>query len=289
MVCSASGASHTSEAGVRIALGHDSHATIVGSITEELVSKDSTPDVQPAESKVFAFKKGLLTQEAAAEVLRAVPLGTDPSSKHFAARLKSIRFVTVIGGNVKCFTQDYFAQHAGYNDFSGGYARHYTLIPDEILAGPLADVILGFTKHFDLPEKTCLLVQIQETTLVKRSNRESVTGQGIHSDGTDAAAIICLHRGRGVSGVRNQFHGKLDGSQALCEPTVLETGDAAIFRDNAIYHLVTPGVCAPTDDADDSKRTIMLIHSPAEHLMNGTANGGNTLGTNASSIKLREQ
>ena len=63
----------------------------------------------------------------------------------------------------------------------------------------------------------------------------SVTGQGIHTDGANLAALLCIHR-QNVKGALNTFHDNLLGSQPLCEPTVLEPGKIAYFKDNSLYH-----------------------------------------------------
>lgn len=237
--------------------------------------------------------KAFLPDQSRSEALSRVHLGPDPSSQHFAERLKAIRFLTVIDGLVQCFSQDYFVQNADYNDFSGGYKRKYPLIPDEVLTGSLADVVFSFTTRYQIPEKTILLAQIQTTifrarsALPKAASTQSVTGQGIHTDGANRAAIVCLRRGKGVIGALNQYYAELDDSQPLCEPTVLEPGDISYFKDNVLFHYVSPGTCDPNGSREDSTRTIMIIHSPAEQYMTGRKNPENQLGAKESDVQLR--
>jgi hypothetical protein len=246
---------------------------------EELVAKPSTS---------FDFVKGFLSKEACCKVVSNTELGLDPSSMHFAERRKAIRFLTVIDGRIQTYTQDYFVQNEGYNEFSGGYKRQYELIPQDVIAGSLASAIFAFTRRFNIPEKTVLLAQIQTTVFRPVERYESVTGQGIHTDGADRACILCLHRGSNIEGSLNQYHLKLDGSMPLCEPTLLETGDISFFKDNEIFHYVTPGGCSNTGMPEDCTRTVLIIHSPAEQYLSGRPNLGNSLSTRPSSVKLRE-
>uniref|UniRef100_A0A7S4MB09 2OG-Fe dioxygenase family protein n=1 Tax=Odontella aurita TaxID=265563 RepID=A0A7S4MB09_9STRA len=239
----------------------------------------------------FEFSERFLSSDVCKRVMQKVDLGLDPSSEHFAERHKAIRFVTVINRRVQCFSQDYFVQNEDYNDFSGGYKRHYKLIEEDACIA-LQETVLKFTDYYSIPEKTVILLQIQ-TSIVKtqhKMRRESVTGQGIHTDGADHALLVCLHRGSGVEGAMNQFHANLDGSEPLCEPKILEQGTAAFFKDNELYHHVSP-ICLneamSSSEKDGNTRTILLLHSPAEIYMQGFSNKLNLLTRRDSAVKLR--
>jgi len=244
-------------------------------------------DVRPK----FEFFPRVLSSDTREKIMNGLTLGPDPTSEHFTERSKAIRFVTVINGKVQSFAQDYFKQDSAYNDFSGGYRRRYALIPEDICESALKDILLNFTSYYQIPEKTVLLVQIQTSHFQKNGRRGSVTGQGIHTDGSDRAMLVCLHRGCNVTGALNQFHGALDGSQPLCEPTELKPGGAVMFKDNELYHYVSPGKAAHAAESlrTDAQRTVLLVHSPAEMFMQGLPNTSNDLGTKAGKVKLREQ
>jgi len=130
-----------------------------------------------------------------------------------------------------------------------------------------------------------------QTSCIKSLTRETITGQGIHTDGADRAILICLHRGQHVEGALNQFHKALDGSMPLCEPKALGLGEAVAFKDNEIYHYVTPGNKSRVkeNEQEDATRTIILMHSPADAYMRGLPNESNLLGANPFSVKLRDE
>jgi len=234
--------------------------------------------------------KGFLPDQDRLHVLENLEFSKDPTSSFFAERFKAIRYVTVKGDKVETFEQDYFIQHAGYNDFSGGFKRHFNLIPEELFQSVLADVVLKFSRYYCIPDGTILFVQIQTSLLEENSRRQSITGQGIHTDGHDRAMLLCMHRGSHVRGALNQFHQQLDGSEPLCDPVLLEAGDAVMFKDNEIYHYVTPGKGISALDAGDSdtRRTMLLIHSPAECNLDGGMSQTNSLRTSKKRITLRD-
>jgi len=270
--------------------------------------------VDDSDLPLFQHVKGFVSEEDRAAILSGIALGHDPSSAHFAARTKAIRFVTIIQGKPMAFAQNYFVQNADYNDFSGGLRRVYSLIPSEWIeeSGPVGKMVLQFAEYYRIPEKTVILVQIQTSFMRELNRTESITGQGIHTDGADRACIVCLHRGSGIFGPANQFHAKLDGSKPLTEPKILEHGEACFFKDNEVYHYVTPGGCkkgadasaasapAPSSETQEAsvagatagavnQRTIMIMHAPAEIYMMGIENKNNTLGSRVSSVKLRDE
>merc|ERR1712151_363578 len=85
----------------------------------------------------------------------------------------------------------------------------------------------------------------------------SVTGQGIHTD----------------------------GKEPLCTPRILQEGDVSFFKDNELFHYVSPA--GPEDPSEDMARTMLLIHYPAEEVLVGGISPKNDLGTRAAGVKLR--
>jgi len=249
-----------------------------------------------ADKPSFELFSNLLTDDEMQHVRESVDESNDHTSVHFAKRSKAIRFVMIINGRVQVFSQNYFAQPKTYNDFSGGYRRYYGLVKEELFenSAPLAKFVLKFADYYSIPPKTAMLVQVQTSYFdapeYRRNIRVSVTGQGIHTDGLDRSGILCLHRGKLIEGAENQFHGSLDGSEPLCDPVRLEAGDCAFFKDNEIYHYVTRGaVAGEWSDYNDISRTVVIIHSAAEMVMDQIENPRNTLGTKGSLVKLRDE
>jgi len=88
-------------------------------------------------------------------------LSFDPSSKHFADRYKSIAFVLWIEKDQRAYqlSQNYFAQAAKYNDFSGGYRRYYSRVPEEvIMRDDVQQLFRDYMRSSRLPDKSVLLV-----------------------------------------------------------------------------------------------------------------------------------
>ena len=126
-----------------------------------------------------------------------------------------------------------------------------------------------------------MLVQIQTSLVTETANsaisrRSSITGQGIHTDGADVAAIVCIERD-GVEGAENVFYADLQGKVALCDKTLLQPGTAAYFCDNRLYHYVSRADKQEGRE-EPGRRTVMILHSPGEMYLSGVANERNELG-----------
>lgn len=265
----------------------------------------------------FEFVPRALSQSVVQKLLASVEMGLDPScgeGRYFVPRRKAIRFVLVFQGKLFPLSQDFFVQPAEYNDFSGGYQRRYQLLPHELFANPagshsvlggtgkqvgacldgrglLFDAVTRFVRAYKLPDKCIILLQIQtsEVPLLEveekgDSDQHSLTGQGIHTDGTERAFLVCLHRGAGIRGADNVFHARLDGSRPLCELVTLEAGSGVLFKDNRVFHQVTRGHGTA---GEDNCRCMLLMHATAEFLLCGDPNPNNRLGRNEASVQLR--
>lgn len=249
-------------------------------------------DSDECASPKFQFIPGMLSEEEIHGIQNFANqhLGIDESSAYFMRRKKAIAFVFVLHGKVYSLEQNYFVQHESYNDFSGGIRRQFAKISDSILQNELHKVVLRFAEHNGIPDKAIMLIQIQTSEVDRSEEGEfrrqlSITGQGIHTDGHEKAMLVCVRR-QNVMGAMNQYYEDLDGKQPLCEPCVLQEGDASFFTDNELYHYVSPaGPAVPTEDM---ARTMVLMHYPAEEALTGTASPKNTRGTRRSLIKLRE-
>eukprot|EP00984_Skeletonema_dohrnii_P004998 scaffold1769_cov132-Skeletonema_dohrnii-CCMP3373.AAC.15 len=181
-------------------------------------------------------------------------------------------------------------RNSGYNDFSGGYKRFYKLIPEDMLKSEAKSVILQFKRYYNIPDGTIMLVQIQssiiEPSTSLSSSRTSVTGQGIHTDGHSQAILVCLER-KNVSGAENSFFKDLNGTEQIGKGKILNEGDAVLFRDNELYHYVSPAL--PKDTSKLMRRSVMLVHSPADNVLDGTISKENSLGRRESFVKLRNE
>ena len=217
-------------------------------------------------------------------------MGLDPSSKYFCTRYKAIRYVTWMKMSSSkdlawplSISANYFIQSAKYNDFSGGYKRSYSIIPDEIILDEdMQTLICEFAEAARLPDGALLLIQIQTTVPTDNTPRD-VTGQGIHTDGTDSAAMLIISR-KNVNGAVSGIYADLDGKQPLMKKQ-LEPGATIFWRDNSIFHDVSD-ICLK-DASKPGERTVMIIHTDARCLLCGNSNSNNSLGTNAASRQLR--
>jgi hypothetical protein len=223
-------------------------------------------------------------------------LGEDPSSKYFITRTKSIAFVLVIGDNVYPLERNYFVQNSAYNDFSGGYRRYYSTISNDLLQSSLKRSILDFASYWRIPDRSIVLIQLQCSTIdppeastsseakTYAETKNDVTGQGIHTDGSDRAMLLCCERDN-VRGAENSFHASLAGDKPLCPPRALAEGDALYFKDNALFHHVSDAF--PADPARPMRRTMLLMHYPGDIYLDGGRNPRNALPTRAASVVLR--
>lgn len=224
-------------------------------------------------------------------------VGEDKTSDYFIKREKAIAYVYVINNKVVTLTHDLIYQHESYNDFSGGYARRYKLIPESIILGCAKDIIFEFKEHFSIPDRTIFLVQVQSSIIEASSSEDdnadednesigSVTGQGIHTDGLSNAMVLCIERSN-VEGAANSFYKDLQGDEQIGEERELEEGDAVFFHDDKVFHYVSRAMSR--DMTKPMRRAVMLIHSPAEHIMTGSIFSGNLRGSNrTSSVSLRD-
>ena len=136
-------------------------------------------------------------------------IGPDPTSEHFAERYKTLAFVYHQGGEWYQIDQDYVVQPAENNDFSGGYKRFYRQMPKSYLESPLVRKALDLKKdHFNIPENELIITQVMRCHFKPDDTTDGVskciTGQGVHTDGSDAAMIMVLERNN-VKGAANFF------------------------------------------------------------------------------------
>eukprot|EP00537_Pseudo-nitzschia_pungens_P011673 CAMPEP_0172386154 /NCGR_PEP_ID=MMETSP1061-20121228/3744_1 /TAXON_ID=37318 /ORGANISM="Pseudo-nitzschia pungens, Strain cf. pungens" /LENGTH=304 /DNA_ID=CAMNT_0013115439 /DNA_START=139 /DNA_END=1056 /DNA_ORIENTATION=- len=249
-----------------------------------------------SEPPIFEFERAAISEKKRIELMSFAidGLGDDPSSKHFMARKKSIVYVMVIDDQVYCLQTDYFIQSASYNDFSGGCKRCYRLLPEKLVQKTLSKFVINFAKRFDIPNYAIILMQLQSSIQEisasgddeKQESSTDVTGQGIHTDGTSFAAILCVERSN-VNGAYNSLYADLQGEETLLPPTVLEEGDALYFEDKSLYHYVSDA--KPIDAEKDLKRTVLTMHYPCGHLLTGEKNPDNELKRLDSKIKLRNE
>jgi len=172
--------------------------------------------------------------------------------------------------------QDHFMQEKDYNYFQGGYKRNFNKIYAKTLQTCFAGLIHHFVDYYDLPESSLILVQFQTSMMkskqwggARTKRKQSITGHGIHTDGSDRATLLCVNRENTI-GSASQFHGSLDGEDPLCQPRVLQPLEGVFFKDNEFFHYVTPGGQESPDV--DMKRTLILMHWPGEHYLVSTTN-----------------
>jgi hypothetical protein len=254
--------------------------------------------IAEGEKDLYRFVDGFMNTEQIAAVKDWCKdgLGDDPTSSFFISRKKAIAFVLVFDNMVFSLEQSYFNQHQDYNDFSGGFRRHYSKIPDDFIQTHLLQSILRFKEFYGVPDKGIMLIQIQQSHIDAIHQAEasgpksplkkasSITGQGIHTDGHERAMIVCLERSN-VKGALNSFFADLGGKTRLSEEKSLQEGQAVFFKDNSLFHYVSPATHEVPELPLD--RTVMLMHYPAEDVLTGEKRSANNLGTRKSELKLR--
>lgn len=221
------------------------------------------------------FTREALTPSGAAELVRlSQPLGPDPSVQ---SRTKSTCYVMLDNtGTFRRLSQNYFIQSKSYNGnpLQGGNRRYYELLSEEVItSAPMVKLLEMHKRKFNHKPGTIMLIQIQ-TTHEERKNGD-VTEQGIHTDGADEAALVCLER-KNASGACTEVYEDIRGERPLLQDKILRPGDALWFRDNQVYHNVTP--ISPKDPSEGpALRTMLLMHTDAAYLMDGLENKNNDL------------
>ena len=137
----------------------------------------------------------------------------------------------------------------------------------------MAKLLETHKRKFDIKPGTVMLIQIQ-TTREERKNGD-VTEQGIHTDGADEAALVCLER-KNASGACTEIHKDIRGEHPLLQDKILQPGDALWFRDNQVYHNVTP--ISPKDpEQGPALRTMLLMHTDSAYVLDGLENKNSIL------------
>ena len=219
--------------------------------------------------------KQVFTPSEAAELLRVTgPLGPDPG---VSSRTKSICFLMLGNdGKFRKLAQNSFNQPKLYNNNEklAGFKRYFNRLSDECTeSGPMIKVLEFYKDHFKITPGSTVLAQIQESRVEEKV--DCITEQGIHSDGADNAMIICLKR-KNVKGASNELFYDIDGRYPLMKPTTLTPGDAVIWRDNEVYHNVTP-MMPENPDKGPGLRTVLLLHANSNYLLDGLKNPTNDL------------
>lgn len=203
-------------------------------------------------------------------------LGSDPISKTFAKRTKSIAFVICTRGRWFHVHQNFLIQAAGYNNGGGGgFKRYYRELPKEFIQSDVTQKLLcKFKDECDIPEGELVIVQVQTNHFSPSEEGKCLTGQGLHSDGANRAILACLSRDN-VEGARNAVFEDAAGKRLLLGPTVLEEGEVMFWEDNSTYHYVEPVTLG--NPSKPGSRTVLIAHYPAYYAVTGEMNPENTL------------
>ena len=254
----------------------------------------------------LSFEKAPLTLGALKELQHYSQnhLQLDTSPGNFIQRNKAIAFVQVrkdnssAGDDVKVIhrlDQNYFIQPTKYNPTSsGGTERFYDLIPKSLLNEAIKPIILAYQQKFNIADGTTMGVHLQSSIIdpMEKRNKKmrmeekvkhtsdlqedesSVTGQGVHTDGVCHQMILCIER-TNVEGAKNSFYKDLHGKHPIGKERVLEEGNLVYFRDNVVFHYVSPAFPKDTDQV--MRRTVMIIGSPVDHEVMGDVNDENSV------------
>ena len=231
------------------------------------------------------------------ELMNHTGLGPDPSSDFFINRKKSIAYVVNFGQKWVKLDYDCINQPSDYNDLSGGFSRKYKVISKEMLQHDfMLQVLNHYKRVHKVEEGKVILIQLHTSVLhdpadyanmnineddstIKRKRKNSIVGQGIHTDGNDRGMVMALER-INVDGATNCFHSTLTCGPDAGEK-ILQPGQAAHWKDNSVYHSVS--AAGPVSFNEKSVRSVLLMHYPAEFGIVGRRNQNNNLGVNETS------
>jgi len=154
------------------------------------------------------------------------------------------------------------------------------------------DLLRNFVHEAKLPDRSILVMHIQTSVLnlndaVSESQRvvNDVTGQGIHTDGSDSGLLMVLSR-ENVVGADSGIYMDLSGQDQIMKE-VLQPGQVYVWRDNEIFHSV--GDMFIEDDAKGfGERSVLVVLGDSEFFLTGEKNLNNNLGRNDMPVQIRK-
>ena len=86
-----------------------------------------------------------------------------------------------------------------------------------ITSTPMVKLLEMHKRKFNHKPGTIMLIQIQTTR--EERKKGDVTEQGIHTDGADEAALVCLER-KNVSGACSELHEDIRGERPILQDKI---------------------------------------------------------------------
>lgn len=153
--------------------------------------------------------------------------------------------------------------NAAYKHVQGGDAgpRHYEIFSQELRESrAMAHLVAKFRELAgDIPPDSAILVQAQRTEYVDKRIPLDITYEGVHSGGGKYAMFFTYLR-RKTAGAENSLHQNEAFESVFWGPEAIEENSYLFFRDEEMYHHVTP----PVFEDDSGARGIYVLHWPAE-------------------------
>ena len=153
--------------------------------------------------------------------------------------------------------------NAAYKYVQGGDAgsRHYAIFSRELRESRAMARLVGKFRELSgqIPADSPILVQAQRTEYVDKRVPLDITYEGVHSGGGKYAMFFTYLR-RKTKGAENSLHENEAFESVFWGPEAIEENSYVFFRDEDMYHHVTP----PVFEDDSGARGIYVLHWPAE-------------------------
>ena len=161
--------------------------------------------------------------------------------------------------------QDYF-QSQDINRVTGGVVRQFAPLPPAITQNPFLHELIRFDfAHFPLTETAYQHPWKVDVHLIRVLAEPGATGQptpeGVHRDG---AAFITVHLAEHEQVAGGEVSIYDDNKTLLSSFRLTQVGDAYLFRDDVLWHGVTP--IYPTTDQTGVRSILTFDYHPPLNL-----------------------
>lgn len=152
-------------------------------------------------------------------------------------RYRAFSLIKIDGNDIKVVGDLSFFQSSNLNNYNGNYLREYKNIDKKLVNNIEFKNLLNIfnkkvSEKFNYQNNYINVHQIR----VNATNYDTnLIPEGIHQDGFNLIAIVCIARENIEGGINNLY----DKEKNLIDKTILEEGDMIIINDNKLFHEVT--------------------------------------------------
>ena len=134
--------------------------------------------------------------------------------------------------NLKIIGDLNFYQSDYYNSYNGNLLRKYDNIDESLLQDTSFKNLIKIFKDY---VTFCNFIQVHQMRVYASDNYVNLVPEGIHQDGFNVIAIICIHRENIIGGVSNIYN----NSKNIIYSKQMEEGEMIILNDRKMYHDVS--------------------------------------------------